>query len=67
MQSIKSVEYILDPTYKESKQTIFTRENGFLLKGKGWSNFNLVANIFLDNKKYLRNTIKSSLLNKIEN
>jgi hypothetical protein len=54
MQSIKSVEYILDPTYKESKKTIFTMENGFLLKGKGWRNFNLVANIFLDNKKVFK-------------
>ena len=41
MQSIISVEYVLDPTYKESKKTIFTKENGFLLKGKGWRNFNL--------------------------
>jgi len=54
MQSIKSVEYILDPTYKESKKRIFTMENGFLLKGKGWRNFDLVANIFLDNKKVFK-------------
>jgi hypothetical protein len=54
MESIKSVEYILDPMYKECKKTIFTKENGFLLKGKGWRNFNLVANIFLDNKKVFK-------------
>jgi transcription initiation factor IIF auxiliary subunit len=29
MQSIKSVEYILDPTYKESKKTISTKEMDF--------------------------------------
>ena len=54
MQSIISVEYVLDPTYKESKKTIFTKENGFLLKGKGWRNFNLVANILLDNKEVFK-------------
>ena len=54
MQSIISVEYVLDPTYKESKKTIFTKENGFLLKGKGWRNTNLVANILLDNKKVFK-------------
>ena len=51
MQSIISVEYVLDPTYKESKKTIFTKENGFLLKGKGWRSFNLLANILRDNEK----------------
>ena len=54
MQSIKSVEYVLDPTYKGSKKTIMTKENGFLLKGKGWRNFNLQANILLDNKKVFK-------------
>jgi tetratricopeptide (TPR) repeat protein len=54
MQSIRSVEYVLDPTYKESKKTIVAKENGFLLKGKGWRNFNLVANILLDNKKVFK-------------
>ena len=54
MQSIVSVEYVLDPTYKESKKTIFAKENGFLLKGKGWRNFNLIANILLDNKKVFK-------------
>ena len=54
MQSIISVEYVLDPTYKESKKTIFTKENGFLLKGKGWRNFNLKANILLDNKEVFK-------------
>jgi tetratricopeptide (TPR) repeat protein len=53
-KSIVSVEYVLDPTYKESTKTIFTKENGFLLKGKGWRNFNLIANIDLDNKKKLK-------------
>jgi tetratricopeptide (TPR) repeat protein len=51
---IVSVEYILDPTYKEPKKTIFTKENGFLLKGKGWRDFNVIANIHLDNKKKLK-------------
>ena len=50
-KSIVSVEYVLDPTYKEPRKTIFTKENGFLLKGKGWRDFNLIANIHLDNKK----------------
>jgi tetratricopeptide (TPR) repeat protein len=54
MQSIISVEYVLDPTYKESKKTIFTKENGFLLKGKGWRNFDLQANILLDNKQVFK-------------
>jgi transcription initiation factor IIF auxiliary subunit len=54
MQSIISVEYVLDPTYKESKKTIVAKENGFLLKGKGWRNFDLVANILLDNKKVFK-------------
>lgn len=54
MQSIISVEYVLDPTYKKSKKTIFTKENGFLLKGKGWRNFNLQANILLDNKQVFK-------------
>jgi len=54
MQSIISVEYVLDPTYKESKKTIFAKENGFLLKGKGWRNFNLLVNILLDNKKVFK-------------
>jgi tetratricopeptide (TPR) repeat protein len=54
MQSIISVEYVLGPTYKESKKTIFAKENGFLLKGKGWTNFNLQANILLDNKKVFK-------------
>lgn len=54
MQSIISVEYVLDPTYKESKKTIFTKENGFSLKGKGWRNFNLQANILLDNKQVFK-------------
>ena len=54
MQSIISVEYVLDPTYKESKKTIFAKENGFLLKGKGWRNFNLMVNILLDNKKVFK-------------
>lgn len=50
-KSIVSVEYLLDPTYKESKKTVFTKEKGFLLKGKGWRNFNLIANIHFDNNK----------------
>jgi tetratricopeptide (TPR) repeat protein len=54
MQSIRSVEYVLDPTYKESKKTMFTKENGFLLKGKGWRDFNLRANILFDNKKVFK-------------
>ena len=54
MESIISVEYVLDPTYKESKKTIFTKDNGFLLKGKGWRNFNLQANILLDNKQVFK-------------
>jgi Flp pilus assembly protein TadD len=54
MQSIISVEYVLDPTYKESKKTIFAKENGFLLKGKGWRNFNLLVNVLLDNKKVFK-------------
>ena len=53
-KSIVSVEYVLDPTYKEPRKTIFTKENGFLLKGKGWRDFNLIANIHLDNKKKLK-------------
>jgi transcription initiation factor IIF auxiliary subunit len=51
VKSIVSVEYVLDPTYKESKKTIFTKENGFLLKGKGWRDFKLVVNIHLGNNK----------------
>jgi tetratricopeptide (TPR) repeat protein len=54
MKSIISVEYVLDPTYKESKKTVFTKENGFLLKGKGWRSFNLLANVLLDNKKIFK-------------
>ena len=54
MQSITSVEYVLDPTYKESKKTIFTKENGFLLKGKGWRTFDLQANILVDNKQVFK-------------
>jgi hypothetical protein len=54
MQSIISVEYVLDPTYKESKKTIVAKENGFLLKGKGWGNSNLQANILLDNKEVIK-------------
>lgn len=54
IKSIVSVEYVLDPTYKESSKTIDTKENGFLLKGKGWRNFNLVANIHLDSKKKIK-------------
>jgi tetratricopeptide (TPR) repeat protein len=50
-KSIVSVEYVLDPTYNEPKKTIFTKENGFLLKGKGWRDFDLIANIRLDNNK----------------
>ena len=54
MESIVSVEYVLDPTYKESSKTIVTKENGFLLKGKGWGNFNLVVNISLANNEKLK-------------
>lgn len=61
-QSIVSVEYVLDPTYKEPKKTIFTKENGFLLKGKGWRNFNLITNIRLDNKKKIKKYHKVILI-----
>ena len=54
LNSIVSVEYILDPTYKETNKTIATKENGFLLKGKGWRNFNAIADISLDNKKKIK-------------
>lgn len=53
-ESIISVEYVLDPTYKESKKTISTKENGFLLKGKGWRNFNLIVNIQMNDKRKLK-------------
>ncbi|HJT85281.1 MAG TPA: tetratricopeptide repeat protein [Nitrososphaeraceae archaeon] len=61
-ESIVSVEYILDPTYKESNKIIDTKENGFLLKGKGWRNFNLVVNISLANNKKLKKYHKVMLI-----
>jgi tetratricopeptide (TPR) repeat protein len=61
-KSIVSVEYILDPTYKETKKTIFNKENGFLLKGKGWRDFNLIVNISLDNKQKLKKYHKVILI-----
>jgi hypothetical protein len=37
LSSIDSIEYIVDPTYKHSTKTIKSKDNGFLIKGKGWS------------------------------
>lgn len=65
LNSIVSVEYVLDPTYKETNKTIFTRENSFLLKGKGWRDFNLIVNISLDNKKKLKKYHKVILYKEI--
>ena len=55
LSSIESIEYILDPTYKHSKKTIKSKDNGFLIKGKGWSDFDLIIQIHFKNGKKLKN------------
>jgi hypothetical protein len=54
LSSINSIEYILDPTYKHTKKTIKSKNNGFLIKGKGWSDFDLIILIHFKNGKKLK-------------
>jgi tetratricopeptide (TPR) repeat protein len=54
ISSIDSIDYILDPTYKDTKKTIRSQDNGFLIRGKGWSSFDLIMIIYFKNGKKVK-------------
>jgi hypothetical protein len=54
LSSIESIEYILDPTYKHTNKVIKSKDNGFLIKGKGWSDFDLIVLVHFKNGKKLK-------------
>ena len=51
ISSIESIEYILDQLTKIVKRQLNQKDNRFLIKGKVWSDFDLILLIHFKNGK----------------